>query len=64
MTTDTKEPKLALSAEEAFAVLGISRPHGFRMLREGRIPGAFRLGKRWIISRARLEEFLKNPESN
>jgi excisionase family DNA binding protein len=53
-------PRLALTVEDMCRELGISKPHGFRMIREGKIP-AIHLGRRWIISRKALEELLTKP---
>lgn len=59
MVTQNKEAnRLTLTADETFIQLGVSRPFGFRLLREGQLPFARRLGKRWVIGRAALEEWL------
>ena len=51
------EERQTLTVEEAAAILGISHRHGYEMVRRGELP-ALRLGQRWVIVRARLEEML------
>lgn len=52
--------KLTLTVEEMAKELGISRPHAFEQVRQGIIP-ARKLGRRWIISRKSLEDWLSQP---
>ena len=53
------EDRLTISVAEAAAQLGISRNLGYTLAREGKLPGAIRLGeKRIIVSRARFEAWL------
>jgi excisionase family DNA binding protein len=58
-----KGDRLTLTVLEMAEELGISRPHAFKMLREGKIP-ALRLGKRWIISRKALCDFLEKSSDS
>lgn len=53
--------KLALSVPEAAEALGISERHAYEMARTGQLP-ARRLGGRWIVPRARLEEMLNQSD--
>jgi excisionase family DNA binding protein len=49
--------RLALSVEETAVVLGIGRSTAWRMVRAGVLP-ARRLGRRVLVPRAALEEWL------
>jgi excisionase family DNA binding protein len=55
--------ELTMTVEQMAKAIGISRPHAFRMVNEGKIP-ALRLGKRWLISRKALDEFLAKSSEN
>lgn len=55
-----KPERLTWTAEELVDVLGISRPRVFQYLNEGKIP-ARRLGRRWIIGKQVILDFLANP---
>ena len=50
--------KLALSVEEAAEMLGISKPTAYQLTKVEGFP-AFKIGARTVISRARLEEWVK-----
>jgi len=48
--------------KEGAALAGVSERHLYEMARRGELNGiAVRLGKRWILSRARLLELLGEP---
>ncbi len=51
-----------MTVKELCVQLGISKPHCVRMVREGRIPGVLHLGRRVIISRKAVEEWLARGE--
>ena len=57
MDEATVQERQTLTIEEAAGVLGISARHAYLLAARGEIP-ALRLGKRWVIVRARLEEML------
>jgi excisionase family DNA binding protein len=42
---------------EAGKRLGIHPESARRLMRQGRIPGAFRFGNKWLVERDRLEQF-------
>ena len=44
---------------EASARLGIHPESARRLIREGRIPGAFKFGNKWLIERDKLEQFAR-----
>lgn len=48
---------LTVTIPEAAIIIGISRGLAYRLVKEGTIP-SLRLGKRLLISRIRLEEFI------
>jgi excisionase family DNA binding protein len=45
------QERRTLTAEEARRVAGLSRGLLYELLRQGKIPGAIRVGRRWIIGR-------------
>lgn len=47
-----------LTILEVSKILGISPRHAYLLAARGDLPGALRLGTRWVIVRARLEEML------
>ncbi len=50
-----------LKLEEAAALLRISRHTAKNLALAGELPGAFKLGKQWRISRKMLDEHLTKP---
>jgi excisionase family DNA binding protein len=50
-----------LTIPEACVLLGISRNYGFKLAAQSSFPGARRVGKRWVVSRKVLKEFLDGP---
>lgn len=53
---------LTISVEDAARLLGISRGLCYEAARRGELPGVIRLGRRILVSRARLLEFIGTPE--
>lgn len=53
--------RLVLSVEEAAELLGLSRGAAYAGVRSGDIP-AVRVGRRWLVPRARLLELVGAPE--
>lgn len=56
---------------EAVTVMGVQRHHIARLCREGKLPGAVKMGENWLIPRASAEAyqpgpkgFAAHPESN
>jgi excisionase family DNA binding protein len=54
--------RLTLTIAEAAAALGVSERHLYQLARDGRLPGALRLGNRWLIPRRALERLLGQDE--
>jgi len=52
--------KLAWTPDELAHELGVARGSVYRGLRDGTIP-SIRLGKRFVIPKAAVEELLRNP---
>lgn len=52
-----EKDKLVLTIEEAGARLGVSRPHAYKLAKEGQLP-VLRLGKRLVVPVAALEKWL------
>lgn len=49
--------------EEAATVLGVGRTLAYRLAREGNFPGLIRIGRRYLVSRSALDQFLGVPRS-
>ena len=47
-----------LKIEEAAKLLGIARQTAYDLANIGQLPGAIRLGKRWVVSKKALDEVL------
>ena len=59
MVEKRTENRLTLPIESVSAMLGISRNLGYKLAREGKLPGVIKLGeKRMVVSRKALEELL------
>lgn len=48
------ELPIVLTPEQLVEFLGWDRSELYRAMREGRVPGAYRAGKRWYIGRDRF----------
>ena len=48
-----------LTVVEAAKILGIGRNTAYELARQGKLPGALRLGRRVLVSRKALEAFLE-----
>lgn len=65
-TATSTHPTIApatLSLEDTATYLNVSLPHVGNLAREGRLPGAFKLGRRWLVSRQVLDRLLADPGS-
>jgi excisionase family DNA binding protein len=49
--------------DEAARLLGISRGLAYKLAREGQLPGAISLGRRFVVARAALERLLAGEAS-
>ena len=49
--------RLTLTVPEVAEIVGVSRAHAYELIRLGRIP-SIRLGRRLIVPRKALEDFL------
>ena len=50
-----------LTIPEAAWALNISVETAYRNAKRGDLPGAFRFGRRWVVSREAFNRFLQNP---
>lgn len=50
------------SVEDACKRLGISRTLGYELARRGELPGAIRLGGRYVVSRVALDRVLGHDQ--
>ena len=48
-----------LTVEQSAQLLGIGRQTAYDLVRQGKLPGALRLGRRIVVSRQVLEAFLE-----
>ena len=51
--------KQTLTVHETAKLLGISRGTAYQLAKEGKLPGALRLGRRIVVSKKALELFLE-----
>ena len=51
--------KQTVTVREAAKLLGISRGTAYQLAKEGKLPGALRLGRRIVVSKKALELFLE-----
>ena len=58
MTIEMTE-SATVKVEEAARILGIGRQTAYELARQGKLPGALRLGHRIVVSRKALERFLE-----
>ena len=49
----------SISLKEAAAELGVSSEHVRRLAVAGQLPGAYRLGRRWLVHRERFTAFIE-----
>ena len=61
MTLTRIEPA-TIKVEAAARLLGIGRQLAYSLAREGKLPGAKRLGKRIVVSRRALEALLEDDQ--
>jgi|CoawatStandDraft_6_1074263.scaffolds.fasta_scaffold202279_2 excisionase family DNA binding protein len=54
-----KTESATMKVYEAAEMLGIGRQNAYNLAAQGELPGALRLGKRWIVSRKALESWLE-----
>lgn len=55
--TQLAEPA-TIKVEEAAHILGIGRQTAYDLAARGELPGALRLGRRWVVSRKALNAYL------
>ena len=59
MTSNQRFGAETVKVAEAANILGIGRQTAYQLAREGKLPGALRLGRRIVVSRKALEAFLE-----
>ena len=57
--TTVMDERKTLTVVEAANILGIGRNTAYELARQGKLPGALRLGRRILVSRQALEAFLE-----
>jgi len=63
MVIEAKEPA-TVKVEEAARILGIGRQTAYELAAQGKLPGALRLGRRWVVSLKTLNAFLEGGASD
>ena len=63
MVIETKEPA-TVKVEEAARILGIGRQTAYELAAQGKLPGARRLGRRWVVSLKTLNAWLEGRASD
>ena len=58
MSTAPLQPE-TMKVEEAARILSLSRAYAYTLARQGKLPGARKLGNRIVVSRRALEAFLE-----
>jgi excisionase family DNA binding protein len=53
--------RMTLTCPEAAKLLGIGRDQAYTLAARGQLPGAHRLGRRIVVSRKALLDFLDGP---
>jgi len=53
-----------VSVPAAAKLLGISKDLAYDLARRGELPGAFQLGRRWLVSLIRLRAAIHGPEDD
>ncbi len=62
MSAITKE-RLTYTVEETAKLLGIGRSLAYELAVSGELPGCRRLGRRYLVSKKALHQFLEGQES-
>jgi len=52
-----------LTVPETAEILGISRNNAYNMARKGYLPGVRRLGKRYLVSKPELDQYLAGEKT-
>ena len=60
---DAIEPA-TMRVEEAAKLIGVSRQTAYALAARGELPGALRLGRRWVVGRKVLMEWLEGKPSD
>lgn len=47
---------------EAIHLLGVNRQQATRLCREGKLPGAIKIGQGWLIPRTSAENYVPGPQ--
>ncbi len=55
----TEQVRATLSISEAAWELGVCTETAYRQAKSGQLPGAFKFGRRWIVSREAFERWLE-----
>lgn len=57
-STERASKRLTVDVPKAAEMLGISRAYAFELARDGRLPGAIKLGNRIVVSREVIDRML------
>jgi len=60
--TSTEIQSATLKISEVATMLGINKNTAYSLARQGKLPGALRLGGRWVVSRKVIEALLDGKD--
>ncbi len=61
---ESKKDSRTMNVNEAARWLGIGRNLAYDLAKQGKLPGALRLGRRIVVSRKIIEDFLSGQGTN
>lgn len=61
---ELKKDSMTMNVNEAARSLGIGRNLAYDLAKQGKLPGALRLGRRIVVSRKIIEDFLSGQGTN
>jgi excisionase family DNA binding protein len=64
MEVDMESSNRVMTVKEVAVALRISTNHTYLALQRGQIPGAFKIGGKWLVSRSAVERLLDGQEPN
>ena len=59
----TESTPATIKVPQAAEILGISRQTAYELAAQGKLPGALRLGRRILVSRRMLDDYLAGKSS-
>ncbi|MDP6718955.1 MAG: helix-turn-helix domain-containing protein, partial [Pirellulaceae bacterium] len=60
---DAVDTRKTLNLDSAAKILGVGRQTAYKLVREGKFPGALHVGRRIVVSREQLDRFLSGRDA-